>query len=264
MTKKYFSIGKLSKLTGVHIQSLRYYDQLGILKPAYIDPVSFYRYYAFFHVRIVEAIQYCVDLGIPLKQFPEFIKERNGEIDYAKLIAYGTEITKQKMLQIQKRLHFLENVQREISHAEKCIGQDVTKSFQPEKIYWTIPYDGDQSAADFHTSVYKLIKDIENNGLKAGFNNGQLMLVTKRERKSYLFIDLEETEKNLDDFPQIIKIPAGNYLSVVSRESRVQKASQIFQKQFTQDYDKFIVEVELFTGTYNYAEPVYELRCNLS
>ena len=130
--------------------------------------------------------------------------------------------------------------------------------------YWTIPYDGDQSAADFHTSVYKLIKDIENNGLKAGFNNGQLMLVTKRERKSYLFIDLEETEKNLDDFPQIIKIPAGNYLSVVSRESRVQKASQIFQKQFTQDYDKFIVEVELFTGTYNYAEPVYELRCNLS
>ena len=90
------------------------------------------------------------------------------------------------------------------------------------------------------------------------------MLVTKRERKSYLFIDLEETEKNLDDFPQIIKIPAGNYLSVVSRESRVQKASQIFQKQFTQDYDKFIVEVELFTGTYNYAEPVYELRCNLS
>ena len=37
-----FSIGKLSTLTGVHIQSLRYYEELGILKPAYVDPQSGY------------------------------------------------------------------------------------------------------------------------------------------------------------------------------------------------------------------------------
>ena len=29
--KRLFSIGKLSKLTGVHIQSLRYYESLGLL-----------------------------------------------------------------------------------------------------------------------------------------------------------------------------------------------------------------------------------------
>ena len=42
--KRLFSIGKLSKLTGVHVQSLRYYETIGILKPAYIDPESNYRY----------------------------------------------------------------------------------------------------------------------------------------------------------------------------------------------------------------------------
>lgn len=263
MKKKYFSIGKLSKLTGVHIQSLRYYDELGILKPAHIDPVTSYRYYAFFHVRIVEAIQYCVDLGIPLKQFPDFVKEKDGEINYSNLIEYGTEVTKQKMSQIQNRLHFLENVQSEISHAEECICNDLTKSFLPEKLCWTIPYDGIQSDADFHSAIYKLISDIENNGLKAGYNNGQLMIFNQTERKSYLFIDIKETEKNLDDFPQIIRIPAGDYLSVVSKESRVHKAPEIFKQQFLQDYDKIIVEVELFTGKFHYAEPVYELRCNL-
>ena len=35
--KRLFSIGKLSKLTGVHIQSLRYYETLGILNPAWVD-----------------------------------------------------------------------------------------------------------------------------------------------------------------------------------------------------------------------------------
>ncbi len=43
-----FSIGKLAKLTGVHIQSLRYYETIGILRPAMIDPDSGYRYYTFF------------------------------------------------------------------------------------------------------------------------------------------------------------------------------------------------------------------------
>lgn len=263
MANKFFSIGKLSKLTGIHIQSLRYYEELGILKPAYIDPSTSYRYYAFFHVRIVEAIQYCVDLGIPLKQFPDFLKENCGEIDYSKLIDYGTEITKQKMLQIQNRLHFLEGVQKEIAHAEECISNDITKAFLPEKVCWTLPYDGTQSDPDFHSAMYKLISDIENHGLKAGYNNGQIMVVNKTVRRSYLFIDIKEAGKNPDAFPQIMKIPAGNYLSVISKESRVHKAPEIFREQFSKDYDKFIVEVELFTGTFHYTEPVYELRCNL-
>lgn len=40
------SIGALSKQTGVHIKSLRYYDSLGILRPAYVDSSSGYRYYS--------------------------------------------------------------------------------------------------------------------------------------------------------------------------------------------------------------------------
>ena len=77
-----FSIGKLSTLTGVHIQSLRYYEELGILKPAYVDPQSGYRYYNFQHMRIVEAIQYCVELDIPLRQFRDFLLEEDGQIAF--------------------------------------------------------------------------------------------------------------------------------------------------------------------------------------
>ena len=100
--KRLFSIGKLSKLTGVHVQSLRYYETIGILKPAYIDPESHYRYYTFSQTRIVEAIQYCVELDIPLKNFRAFLSERDGQIDYSGLLEHGR---KQQQRQIGAQCH---------------------------------------------------------------------------------------------------------------------------------------------------------------
>ena len=78
--KNLLSIGELSKITGVHIKALRYYDSLGILTPTYIDPNSGYRYYSFYQKAVVDAIQFCVDLDIPLKTFPTYtqIKPYHG------------------------------------------------------------------------------------------------------------------------------------------------------------------------------------------
>ena len=42
----YFSVGEISKLTNVPIQTLRYYDKMGLLKPAYINEQNNYRYYS--------------------------------------------------------------------------------------------------------------------------------------------------------------------------------------------------------------------------
>lgn len=35
--KKYFSIGEMSKLYNISIETLRHYDRIGILKPEYIN-----------------------------------------------------------------------------------------------------------------------------------------------------------------------------------------------------------------------------------
>ena len=38
----YFSVGEISKLTNVPIQTLIYYDKMGLLKPAYINEQNNY------------------------------------------------------------------------------------------------------------------------------------------------------------------------------------------------------------------------------
>ena len=44
--KKYFSIGEMSKLYNISIETLRHYDRIGILKPEYINKKTGYRYYS--------------------------------------------------------------------------------------------------------------------------------------------------------------------------------------------------------------------------
>ncbi|MBQ7726648.1 MAG: MerR family transcriptional regulator [Clostridia bacterium] len=40
-----FRIGEFSKLSKTTIKALRYYDKVGLLKPAFVDPETAYRYY---------------------------------------------------------------------------------------------------------------------------------------------------------------------------------------------------------------------------
>ena len=42
----YLTIGEISKLTGVPISTLRYYDSEGIILPLYKDKKNNYRYYS--------------------------------------------------------------------------------------------------------------------------------------------------------------------------------------------------------------------------
>ncbi len=42
---KLYTIGELSKICKLSINTLRYYDKIGALKPVYVDEKSNYRYY---------------------------------------------------------------------------------------------------------------------------------------------------------------------------------------------------------------------------
>lgn len=156
--KRLFSIGKLSKLTGANIPSLRYYETLGILDPAYVDPDSQYRYYTIAQARIVDAIKYCTEMDIPLKEFRSFLSETDGRIDYASLLEYGKKTAQEKMRRIQKRLAFLEEMQRDISHAEACRNRQFLKAEISEKLCWAIPYEGTPDR--FHFLLRHLSPDL--------------------------------------------------------------------------------------------------------
>src|SRR5260370_7778550 len=65
---KMIRIGDFSKLSQVTIKALRYYDEMGLLKPISVDQFPGYRYYAVDQLSSLNRILPLNDLGLSLYQ----------------------------------------------------------------------------------------------------------------------------------------------------------------------------------------------------
>lgn len=66
-----YTIGAFSKLCHISPRMLRYYDSLGLLAPARVDPETGYRYYDSAQLGRLERIQRLSAYGFPLSQVEE-------------------------------------------------------------------------------------------------------------------------------------------------------------------------------------------------
>ncbi|MCC8142179.1 MAG: MerR family transcriptional regulator [Lachnospiraceae bacterium] len=73
--KNYLTISDFANLRNININSLRYYERIGLLAPAYIDEETNYRYYSPDQLSTLDVILHCINLGIPLKELGTYEKE---------------------------------------------------------------------------------------------------------------------------------------------------------------------------------------------
>jgi len=66
-------IGRFARLTGLTVKALRHYDELGLLKPAEVDPETGYRTYAPEQVERAEAIRLLRRLEVPLEDIAKLL-----------------------------------------------------------------------------------------------------------------------------------------------------------------------------------------------
>ena len=67
-------IGRFSKSCRLSIKALRHYDEQGLLKPAYVDPDSGYRYYSHYQASTAVMIGMLRSLDIPLANIKPIIQ----------------------------------------------------------------------------------------------------------------------------------------------------------------------------------------------
>src|SRR5437667_9973674 len=68
-----FKIGDFSKLSLVSVKALRYYDELGLLKPAQVDEFTGYRYYTASQLTRLNRILVMKDMGLSLSQIAHLL-----------------------------------------------------------------------------------------------------------------------------------------------------------------------------------------------
>ena len=70
--KEYLNVNELATLFGLKVQTLHYYDKIGILKPSYRDPNNGYRKYRFDQTYKLASIRYMRKAWIFYRSSPGF------------------------------------------------------------------------------------------------------------------------------------------------------------------------------------------------
>lgn len=83
-----YTVKKLAKLSGVSVRTLYFYDEIGLLKPAYYG-TNGYRHYEGKRLLLLQQILFFRELGFELKK----IKKILGRGDFDKLVALSSHRT---------------------------------------------------------------------------------------------------------------------------------------------------------------------------
>ncbi len=254
------SIGTVSRLSGVHIKSLRYYDRLGILRPAYTDPDTGYRYYTFPQLSVIDAIKMCVELDIPLKNFTNFIDEDGRRIRYAELFNYGRQIAEEKQRRIEEGLAFIDEAQKEISRTAAYLGKSETmECVLPEREWFIDGCKEPKGREDYARQLTKLMLEAEKQGFSIGYELGIFHLYRGGEKKAYLFVDVQGgCPTECENF---FRVPESTYLCRQTSRGSIEQSKEAFLEIGWENYTGIVVETELFTGEFDFEQPVYELQC---
>jgi len=110
-------IGRFSKICRLSVSSLRYYDELGLLRPALVDPDSSYRYYRLSQVRGAETIRLLRALDMPLDEVQRFVAETDP--------AAARDLLNGHQHRMEERV---EEGQRILSYLRRLQGDDDTAS----------------------------------------------------------------------------------------------------------------------------------------
>lgn len=205
----YFTISEFGRLRNVNINSLRYYEKIGILKPHHIDEKNGYRYYSPEQLPILDVILLCLDFGMPLKDLKTCINDGKF-INNIKLFELGREIAEKRFKKAQTELNKIEYtlkyLQSNIEHSEE---HGLYKRYIPERTIVTNNYSG--SLDDIHkieTASARLYSYAQEKGLSPVFPAG--LIISKENGSIKVKAFLEIMDKTAKD-PLVSVLSGGEF-----------------------------------------------------
>lgn len=181
MKEQLLSIGKMAEINGVTIPTLRLYDKNGLLKPAYIDPDSSYRYYTLQQTARLDIIAYMKELGMSLGEIRSVLQKEDIALIEG-ILARKNEQLHEQMRRLKER-H--DAVERAISQIERYRKSPLTGTTSLEYIdrryIWSIPcpenfYEKDRNS--YEETVMALRRELINAGVQQvhSYNLGTTIL----------------------------------------------------------------------------------------
>lgn len=106
--KGLFRIGEVAKLFHLSISSLRHYEDIDLLRPAYIDKATGYRYYGLQQFEMLNTIRYLRALDMKLPDIRDFLQHKD--------VGHICELLMEQRQTVQKKIAELTRIERKLDN----------------------------------------------------------------------------------------------------------------------------------------------------
>ncbi len=262
--KKYFSIGEVAKLKKVTIKALRYYHEIGLLVPSYIDETNGYRYYSLEQFLQIDIIKLSRSFGVSIKELQklfsyadmdylnQFIKEKNKEIQ-------------EQINQLKETKSALELISSKIDERKMASKTDKWKMEHfPARYLITAPVTEINEIQEM-MGYHQLENKMDEYNIQSKYEYGTLYtLSTNGDLKPLSVFEVIgakvfQAHKPDDSF---MKIPSGYFLTYTFFEEiemiEVQKLLE--DRQHKQRDTELILSLDLYADIFNGKDECYQVQ----
>lgn len=251
--KGYLTIGEISKITGCHPKSIRYYERIGILTPAEIDPENGYRYYSTRQVHHLFAIKTCIHFGLPLKDFPKYCQ--NGTMYTGRYLEDAAVLTQQKIQELQSKLNYIRQLQGHIQHSDRLMAEkQILEQAQQERRFLIREISPDLGSQDLFQIFTAMYSDAYREHLPAELLCGRIARFRRGQLKTLYAAVL--LSRNAGPTAGALTLPEGIYQSLYTITPDILQAPGLFSEE-----NLLVLETSCTPSQYRESSPGYILRC---
>jgi MerR family transcriptional regulator, activator of bmr gene len=249
-----YSIGEVSKMKDITIKALRFYHQLGLLIPYYIDPQSGYRYYSPHQFIIIDIIQIAKKLGASL----ESIKDTINTYSIEKLIAFihdrnqEIEIKLKEIKEAQKNLNAIKEALRLSQNNQQ---KNFVSDFLDVRYALTMPLV-DQSIESEMLAYSKLTDLMNDLKIQGTYVTGSILELNKSEDQfiPVRIFQIIYPKHPLIDHPNVMTFPSGYYLYATYKSTHRKTIQQelLTHLSIKRIKPEVVIELDTFDNLVNF------------
>jgi len=124
------TVKQVARMSGVSVRTLHFYDEVGLLKPAYVG-ANGYRFYEEPQLLTLQQILFYRELGLELKQ----IKRILGRADFEKIAALQShrKVLRKNLARTQTLIRTIDKTIEHLKGKKKMKSQEMFVGFDPEQ-----------------------------------------------------------------------------------------------------------------------------------
>ncbi|MGN1160265.1 MAG: MerR family transcriptional regulator [Lachnospiraceae bacterium] len=262
--KHKYTIGEVQKKTGISSSALRFYDDIGLVKPSYTDENTGYRYYSYQEFWQLEIVKICKSMGIPLKELRKVL-ETNDPSRFVELMLRQRENAQKKLDAMQKLVSDLNWMAERYQAIEDCEPGAVRLKQLPERKVISVQASDEMDSDALHFALQSEAENILNkrNGIWREYGY-ELSPCSEKGKLIWESEFLIVNEGELSGEEVVQSLPAGEYACFMCKPfSQDQCIDEIISK-IKKEYGKKSIErvfaMEAALYFYDWQDEIYEIQ----